>query len=74
MLLEDGESSGKNTLIMVSQPRRIAATALRNRLQEALGGKVGLKLGNGVISYIFYFFSVLMFIFFIFICLSQTLF
>ena len=35
-------------MIMVSQPRRIAATALKNRLQESLGAKVGLRLGNGV--------------------------
>ena len=35
-------------MIMVSQPRRIAATALKNRLQESLGSKVGLRLGNGV--------------------------
>ena len=48
MLLEQGESSGHKTMIMVSQPRRIAATALKNRLQESLGSKVGLRLGNGV--------------------------
>ena len=48
MLLEDGESQGKPTMIMVSQPRRIAVTALKRRLQEYLGAKVGLRLGNGV--------------------------
>jgi hypothetical protein len=48
MLLEQGESEGKPTMIMVSQPRRIAVTALKKRLQEALGVKVGLRLGNGV--------------------------
>ena len=48
MLLEQGESEGKPTMIMVSQPRRIAVTALKRRLQEALGAKVGLRLGNGV--------------------------
>ena len=48
MLLEDGESQGKPTMIMVSQPRRIAVTALKRRLQECLGAKVGLRLGNGV--------------------------
>ena len=48
MLLEQGESEGKPTMIMVSQPRRIAVTALKRRLQEPLGDKVGLRLGNGV--------------------------
>ena len=48
MLLEHGESDGKHTMIMVSQPRRIAVTALKRRLQECLGAKVGLRLGNGV--------------------------
>jgi HrpA-like RNA helicase len=48
MLLEDGESLKKPTMIMVSQPRRIAATALKNRLQEQLGAKVGLRLGQGI--------------------------
>lgn len=48
MLLEQGESEGKPTMIMVSQPRRIAVTALKRRLQEPLGAKVGLRLGNGV--------------------------
>ena len=49
MLLEEGEKTLKHTMIMVSQPRRIAATALKNRLHDTLGDKVGLKLGNGVI-------------------------
>jgi HrpA-like RNA helicase len=48
MLLEDGEQGGVHTQIMVSQPRRIAATALKNRLSQALGPKVGLRLGNGI--------------------------
>jgi HrpA-like RNA helicase len=54
MLLEQGESEGKPTMIMVSQPRRIAVTALKRRLQEALGAKVGLRLGNGVSGTITY--------------------
>jgi hypothetical protein len=33
--------------IMVSQPRRIAATALKNRLAQTLGDAVGLRLGKG---------------------------
>jgi HrpA-like RNA helicase len=48
MLLEHGEQRGKHTQIMVSQPRRIAATALKNRLSQLLGNKVGLRLGNGI--------------------------
>ena len=52
MILERGESEGKHTMIMVSQPRRIAAQALKNRLFETLGNKVGLRLGNGVIMFV----------------------
>jgi len=48
MILEDAEAAGAPVRIMVSQPRRIAATALKNRLSETLGRKVGLRLGNGV--------------------------
>ena len=55
MLLEEGENTSKHTMIMVSQPRRIAATALKNRLYDTLGEKVGLKLGNGVIFFPTYF-------------------
>lgn len=54
MLLEQGESEGKPTMIMVSQPRRIAVTALKRRLHEALGAKVGLRMGNGVSKTITY--------------------
>ena len=54
MLLEQGESEGKPTMIMVSQPRRIAVTALKRRLQEALGAKVGLRMGDGVSGTITY--------------------
>ena len=55
MLLEEGENTSKHTLIMVSQPRRIAATAFKNRLYDTLGEKVGLKLGNGVSLFPTYF-------------------
>ena len=33
---------------MVSQPRRIAAKNLMNRLQDTLGEKVGMRMGHGV--------------------------
>jgi hypothetical protein len=65
MLLEQGESEGKPTMIMVSQPRRIAVTALKRRLQEALGAKVGLRLGNGVSGTITYTLSFLLYLLFL---------
>ena len=44
----DGEKQiGKDAYVMVSQPRRIAATALKNRLAQTLGDQVGLRLGKG---------------------------
>jgi HrpA-like RNA helicase len=48
MLLEHGESKGVPTMIMVCQPCRVAATALRNWLQLSMEIKVGLRLEDGV--------------------------
>jgi HrpA-like RNA helicase len=48
---ENGASAApaaqKDAHIMVSQPRRIAATALKNRLAQTLGDTIGLRLGKG---------------------------
>jgi HrpA-like RNA helicase len=33
---------------MISQPRRLAVVNLKNRLQEQLGSKVGMRMGHGV--------------------------
>lgn len=38
---------GGDAHVMVSQPRRIAASALKNRLAQSLGDTVGLRLGHG---------------------------
>lgn len=48
MLLEHGEGKGVPTMIMVCQPCRIAATALRTWLQLTMEEKVGLRLEDGV--------------------------
>lgn len=40
-------AKGSDAYVMVSQPRRIAATALKNRLAQSLGDVVGLRLGKG---------------------------
>jgi hypothetical protein len=42
-----GGAKDNDAYIMVSQPRRIAATALKNRLAQTLGDAVGLRLGKG---------------------------
>jgi len=46
------EESGNSAKIMISQPRRIAARALSERIKDVLGPKesslVGLRLGGGV--------------------------
>jgi ATP-dependent RNA helicase DHX30 len=42
-----GGAKDSDAYIMVSQPRRIAATALKNRLAQTLGDAVGLRLGKG---------------------------
>jgi hypothetical protein len=42
-----GGAEDSDAYIMVSQPRRIAATALKNRLAQTLGDAVGLRLGKG---------------------------
>jgi hypothetical protein len=42
-----GGARDNDAYIMVSQPRRIAATALKNRLAQTLGDAVGLRLGKG---------------------------
>lgn len=47
MILEDSRSLGADARVMVSQPRRIAASALKNRLATTLGDVVGLRLGHG---------------------------
>ena len=48
MLLEHGVSKGVPAMIMVCQPCRVAATALRNWLQLTVEGEVGLRLEDGV--------------------------
>ena len=40
MLLEDAIQKGKSCKMMVSQPRRIAASGLMKRLRGTLGDKV----------------------------------
>lgn len=40
-------AGGGDAFVMVSQPRRIAASALKNRLAQTLGDTVGLRLGHG---------------------------
>lgn len=49
MLLNSCETSGRKPRIYVSQPRRVAATAIRNRLATKVGTtRVGLRLGGGL--------------------------
>lgn len=48
ILLEHCESSGKPCRMMISQPRRIAASSLMKRLRTTLGEKVGMRMGHGV--------------------------
>eukprot|EP00603_Paraphysomonas_imperforata_P009533 CAMPEP_0114465236 /NCGR_PEP_ID=MMETSP0104-20121206/8383_1 /TAXON_ID=37642 ORGANISM="Paraphysomonas imperforata, Strain PA2" /NCGR_SAMPLE_ID=MMETSP0104 /ASSEMBLY_ACC=CAM_ASM_000202 /LENGTH=1658 /DNA_ID=CAMNT_0001638425 /DNA_START=38 /DNA_END=5014 /DNA_ORIENTATION=+ len=48
MLLQHAEAEGLTCKMMVSQPRRIAASSLYNRVHQALGDKVGLRMGHGI--------------------------
>ena len=48
MLLEDAENRGVSCKMMVSQPRRIAATGLYDRVRTTIGSKAGLRMGHGV--------------------------
>ncbi|CAM9128667.1 unnamed protein product, partial [Ectocarpus fasciculatus] len=48
MLLEHARDTGCKCKMMVSQPRRIAASSLMKRLRETLGDEVGLRMGHGV--------------------------
>jgi HrpA-like RNA helicase len=49
MLYEDAMSRGKHCKIMISQPRRIAASSLMKRVSGTLGKDVvGLRMGHGL--------------------------
>jgi len=50
MLLEQAEAAGTQCRMMISQPRRIAASSLMKRLRSmpGVGNKVGLRMGHGV--------------------------
>lgn len=48
MLLEEAERVGAPFRLMASQPRRIAASSLMNRLRQSIGDKVGMRMGHGV--------------------------
>jgi HrpA-like RNA helicase len=48
MLLQSAEERGVRCKMMVSQPRRIAATSLYNRVKSSMGDKVGLRMGHGI--------------------------
>jgi HrpA-like RNA helicase len=48
ILLEDLEARGQPCRMMVSQPRRIAASSLMKRLRLTLGDKVGMRMGHGI--------------------------
>eukprot|EP01041_Mallomonas_annulata_P005183 gene5183-10365_t len=48
MLLEHAIEHDLPCRMMVSQPRRIAASSLMKRLRTTLGQKVGLRMGHGV--------------------------
>jgi hypothetical protein len=50
MLLEQAEAAGTQCRMMISQPRRIAASSLMKRLRSmpGVGDKVGLRMGHGV--------------------------
>ena len=46
MLYKHAQRTGKKCRLMVSQPRRIAALALMNRLRPELGNRVGMRMGH----------------------------
>ncbi len=48
ILYEDLKKKNRHCRMMISQPRRIAASALMKRLRGALGSKVGMRMGHGV--------------------------
>jgi HrpA-like RNA helicase len=48
MLLEDSQRRGVKCRMMVSQPRRIAASSLMKRVRSTLGMQVGLRMGHGI--------------------------
>ena len=48
ILYEDLKLKNLPCRMMVSQPRRIAASALMKRLRGVLGSKVGMRMGHGV--------------------------
>ena len=48
MLLEHHEQLGEECRMLVSQPRRIAASSLMKRLRTQIGTKVGLRMGHGI--------------------------
>ena len=47
ILLENAKTNGVACKMMVSQPRRIAASSLFKRLHQSLGETVGLRMGHG---------------------------
>eukprot|EP01031_Cornospumella_fuschlensis_P023422 gene23422-28420_t len=47
-IYEDSVANNRACKIMISQPRRLAVVNLKNRLQEQLGSKVGMRMGHGV--------------------------
>ena len=48
MIYEDAMARGKACRMMVSQPRRIAASSLMKRVRGSLGDKVGMRMGHGI--------------------------
>lgn len=48
MLLEESKRNGNHCKMMISQPRRIAASSLMKRLRETIGVEVGMRMGHGV--------------------------
>lgn len=48
MLYEDALATKTSCKMMVSQPRRIAATSLMRRLRSSIGDAVGMRMGHGI--------------------------
>jgi HrpA-like RNA helicase len=48
MLLDHAEANGAKCLMFVSQPRRIAAASLAERLKTTHGDQIGLRMGHGL--------------------------
>jgi siroheme synthase (precorrin-2 oxidase/ferrochelatase) len=48
MLYEEAQRLHKPCKMMISQPRRIAASSLMKRVRESIGDKVGMRMGHGV--------------------------